>query len=128
MKNEPKRGGVEGFAFGFRGAIGVGGQFHPLFFHAFAFGLKEAEFGDIAITLTAETAFVERQIARGFGAVENEIVAVVPEKAEGTPVPGAGFSPEAVPDNVVERRTLEPIRGRSESRNPKTSLTVAHKS
>ena len=33
-----------------------------------------------------------------------ELLMVVPEKAEGTPVPGAGFSPEAVPGNEVERR------------------------
>jgi hypothetical protein len=36
--------------------------------------------------------------------LKNEIVGVVPEKAEGTPVPGAGFSPESVPGNEVEGR------------------------
>jgi hypothetical protein len=34
----------------------------------------------------------------------NEIVAVVPQKAERTPVPGAEFSPEAVPGNEVESK------------------------
>jgi hypothetical protein len=35
---------------------------------------------------------------------KTEIVAVVPLKAERTPVPGAGFSPEAVPGKAVERK------------------------
>ena len=39
----------------------------------------------------------------------NEIVGVDPGKAEGTPVPGAGFSPEAVPGNEQERRIIEPL-------------------
>jgi hypothetical protein len=46
---------------------------------------------------------------RASRASKNEIVAVVPQKAERTPVPGAGFSPEAVPGNEVERRTPEPL-------------------
>jgi hypothetical protein len=33
---------------------------------------------------------------------KEEILAVVPLKAEGAPVPGAGFSPEAVPGNSAE--------------------------
>jgi hypothetical protein len=33
---------------------------------------------------------------------KDEIVAVVPLKAEGAPVPGAGFSPDAVPGNSAE--------------------------
>jgi hypothetical protein len=33
---------------------------------------------------------------------KDEIVAVGPLKAEGAPVPGAGFSPEAVPGNSAE--------------------------
>jgi hypothetical protein len=35
---------------------------------------------------------------------KNEIVPVVPLKAERAPVPGAGFSPEAVPGNSVEMK------------------------
>jgi hypothetical protein len=35
----------------------------------------------------------------------NEIVVVVPLKAERTTVQGAGFSPEAVPGNSAKRRT-----------------------
>jgi hypothetical protein len=42
-------------------------------------------------------------VRRASRAIKNEIVAVVPQKAERTPVPGAGFSPEAVPGNEVER-------------------------
>jgi hypothetical protein len=34
----------------------------------------------------------------------NEIVVVVPQKAERTPMLGAGFSPEAVPGNEVESK------------------------
>jgi hypothetical protein len=43
-------------------------------------------------------------VPRASRAIKNEIVAVVPQKAERTPVPGAGFSPEAVPGNEVEGR------------------------
>jgi hypothetical protein len=44
---------------------------------------------------------------------KDEIVAVVPLKAEGAPVPGAGFSPDAVPGNSAEMedtRTNQLIR------------------
>jgi hypothetical protein len=37
-------------------------------------------------------------------AIQNEIVVVVPLKAEGAPVPGAGFSPEAVLGNSAETK------------------------
>jgi hypothetical protein len=40
----------------------------------------------------------------------NEILAVVPLKAEGAPVPGAGFSPEAVPGNSAETKNTRTIR------------------
>ncbi|MBV8832758.1 MAG: hypothetical protein JO108_26450 [Acidobacteriaceae bacterium] len=39
----------------------------------------------------------------------NEIVAVVPLKAEGAPVPGAGISPEAVPGNSAETKNTRTI-------------------
>jgi hypothetical protein len=45
-----------------------------------------------------------RFLWRASRATKNEIVAVVPQKAERTPVPGAGFSPEAVPGNEVESK------------------------
>jgi hypothetical protein len=44
-----------------------------------------------------------RFLRRASRATKNEIVAVVPQKAERTPVPGAGFPPEAVPGNEVKR-------------------------
>jgi hypothetical protein len=43
-------------------------------------------------------------------AIRNEIVVVVPPKAERTPVPGAGFSPEAVPEKGgANEEGTEPI-------------------
>jgi hypothetical protein len=38
---------------------------------------------------------------------KDEIVAVVPLKAEGAPVPGVGFSPEAVPGNSAETKNTQ---------------------
>ena len=43
-----------------------------------------------------------RLFFRELASSKNEIIAVVPLKAEGAPVPGAGFSPEAVPGNSAE--------------------------
>lgn len=45
---------------------------------------------------------------RAMRVIMNEIVAVVPEKAEGTPVPGAGFSPEAGPGKSQGREHQNP--------------------
>jgi hypothetical protein len=67
---------------------------------------------------------------------QNEIVVVVPSKAEGVPVPGAGFSPEAVPGNSAKRRTPEPVshfsgidheRAASERNSQTDSLSDASK-
>jgi len=41
--------------------------------------------------------------------VKSEIVAVVPVKAKGAPVPGAGFSPEAVPGNLAEMKNTRTV-------------------
>ena len=49
-------------------------------------------------------------ILRKHASDKNEIVAVVPLKAEGAPVPGAGFSPEAVPGNSAETKNTRTIR------------------
>ncbi len=40
---------------------------------------------------------------------KDEIVAVVPLKAEGAPVPGAGFSPEAVPGKSAETENTRTV-------------------
>jgi hypothetical protein len=56
---------------------------------------------------------------RASRAIKNEVVAVVPQKAERTPVPGAGFSPEAVPGNEVERMTPETVSHAIRDRGPK---------
>ncbi len=40
---------------------------------------------------------------------KDEIVAVVPLKAEGAPVPGVAFSPEAVPGNSAETKNIRTI-------------------
>ena len=65
---------------------------------------------------------------RASRAIKNEIVAVVPKKAERTPVPGAGFSPEAVPGNEVEKndtRNRQPrhsvLKSYNEGLTPKTN-------
>ena len=50
-----------------------------------------------------------RQIGE-LASYNNEIVMVVPLKAEGAPVPGAGFSPEAVPGNAAETRNTRTVR------------------
>lgn len=60
--------------------------------------------------------------------IKSEIVAVVPKKAERTPVPGAGFSPEAVPSNELEKngtRNRQPrhsvLKSYNEGLTPKTN-------
>jgi hypothetical protein len=65
---------------------------------------------------------------RASRAIKNEIVAVVPQKAERTPVPGAGFSPEAVPGNELEKndtRNRQPrhsvLKSYNERLTPKTN-------
>jgi hypothetical protein len=40
---------------------------------------------------------------------DNEIVVAVPLKAEGAPVPGAGFTPEAVPGNSAEMKNTRTV-------------------
>ena len=47
---------------------------------------------------------------------KNEIVVVVPLKAEGAPVPGAGFTPEAVPGNSAEMKNTRTLSHFDESR------------
>ncbi len=44
------------------------------------------------------------QSVRASSAINSEIVGVVPEKAERTKVPGAGFSPDAVPGNEAKEK------------------------
>ncbi|HZR77648.1 MAG TPA: hypothetical protein VFA58_00475 [Chthoniobacterales bacterium] len=56
------------------------------------------------------------QIARELASYQNEIVAVVPLKAEGAPVPGAGFSPEAVPGKSAETKNTRTVGHFKESR------------
>jgi hypothetical protein len=65
---------------------------------------------------------------RASRAIKSEIVAVVPKRAERTPVPGAGFSPEAVPGNELEKndtRNRQPrhsvLKSYNERLTPKTN-------
>ena len=46
---------------------------------------------------------------------QNEILLVAPLKAEGAPVPGVGFSPEAVPGNSAETKDTRTIQRTFES-------------
>jgi hypothetical protein len=71
-----------------------------------------------------------RDFPASWRAIRIEIVAVVPLKAERTPVPGAGFSPEAVPEkggaNEGGTEPLSHLPGSKQMQHPKRRESNSH--